>query len=146
MGEMPEHQWPTVVIDFKESLPSGEYLLVVIHLYLRYPEVDEVKSTSAKAIILKLDRIFATYSLPKKVKSDNGPPFNESDIIRRYFETLGIEYKTSTPVWPEGNLSVESFMKPLKKVIMTSVVKGKNCCQALQRFFLSYRSSPHTTT
>ena len=36
-------------------------------------------------------------------------------------------------------------MKPLKKVIMTSVVEEKNWRQALQRFLLSYRSSPHTT-
>ena len=104
-----------------------------------------MKSTSAQAIIPKLDRIFATHGLPKKVKSDNGPPFNGSDI-KRYFETLGIEYKTSTPIWPQGNSSVESFMKPLKKVTMTSVVEGKNWHQVLQMFLLSYRSSPHTTT
>ena len=81
-SDMPEHQWHTVGIDFKESLPSGEYILVVIDLYSRYPEVDIVKSTSAQAIIPKLDRIFATHGLPKKVKSDNGPPFNGSDIRR----------------------------------------------------------------
>ena len=145
MSDIPEHQWHTVGVDFKESLPSGEYLLVVIDLYSRYPEVDIVKSTSAQAIIPKLDRIFATHGLPKKVKSDNGPPFNGSDI-RRYFETLGVEHKTSTPIWPQGNSSVGSFMKPLKKVIITSVMEGKNWRQALQRFLLSYRSSPHTTT
>ena len=47
-----------------------------------------MKSTSAQAIILNLDRIFAMQGLPKKVKSDNGPLFNGSDI-RRYFETFG---------------------------------------------------------
>ena len=145
MSEMPENQWYTVGIDFKESLLSGECLLVVIELYSKYPEVDIVKSTSAKAIIPNLDRIFATHGLQKKVKSDNGPPFNGSNI-RRYFETLGIEYKTSTPIWPQGNSSTESFMKPLKKVIMTSVVEGKNWRQALQRLLKSYRNSPHTTT
>ena len=37
-------------------------------------------------------------------------------------------------------------MKPLKKVIMTSVVEEKNWRQDLRRFLLNYRSSPHTTT
>ena len=59
MSEMPEHQWHTVGIDFKESLPSGKYLLVVIDLYSRYLEVDIIKP--AQAIIPKLDIIFATH-------------------------------------------------------------------------------------
>ena len=79
MSEMPEHQWHTVGIDFKESLLSGEYLLIVIDLYSRCPEVDIVKSISAQAIIPKLDRIFATHGLPKTLKSDSGPPFKGSD-------------------------------------------------------------------
>jgi hypothetical protein len=39
---------------------------------------------------------------------------------------LGIEWKTSTPLWPQGNGNAESVMKPLGKVIKTSMLEGKN--------------------
>ena len=59
---------------------------------------------------------------------------------------LGIEWKTSTPLWPQGNGNAESVMKPLGKVIKTSMLEGKNWRQELQRFLLNYRSTPHATT
>ena len=37
-------------------------------------------------------------------------------------------------------------MKPLGKVIKTSMLEGKNWRQELQRFLLNYRSTPHATT
>ena len=47
------------------------------------PEIEEIEvvhSTSAKAVIPKLDRIFAAYDVPQVVKSDNGPPFNGGEF------------------------------------------------------------------
>ena len=39
-------------------------------------EVELLTSTSAKAVIPKLDAIFARQGVPDILKSDNGPPFN----------------------------------------------------------------------
>jgi hypothetical protein len=83
-------------------LPTGELILVAIDAYSRYPEVEIVHSTSAAALILKLDRIFSMHGIPYKVVSDNGPPFNGQEI-RRYTEIHGIEFVTVTPLWPQGN-------------------------------------------
>ena len=33
-----------------------------------------MQSTTAQAVILSLERIFATHGLPEKITSDNGPP------------------------------------------------------------------------
>ena len=63
-------------MDFYGPLPSGEYLLVVIDRYSRFPEVEIVKSTKASIIILKLDRIFSVHGIPNVIKTDNGSPFN----------------------------------------------------------------------
>jgi hypothetical protein len=49
-------------------------------------------------------------------------------------------------LWPQGNGNAESVMKPLGKVIKTSMLVGKNWRQELQRFLLNYRSTPHATT
>ena len=83
--------WQSLAIDFYGPVPrGGQYLLVVIDTYSKFPKVEIVKSTSAKACIPKLDHIFATHGIPLKIRTDNGPPFN-GDEFKRYMETLGIE-------------------------------------------------------
>ena len=64
---------------FLRALPSGEYLLVVIDRYIRFPEVEIVRSTKATTVIPKLDKIFATHGIPSVVKSDSGPPFKSEE-------------------------------------------------------------------
>ena len=80
MTPLPDGPWQQVSISFCEV--TGHYVLVVIDDYSRFPEVEIVHSTSAKAVLPKLDRIFATYSAPQVVKSDSGPPFNGHEFIR----------------------------------------------------------------
>ena len=46
---LPDRPWQRVDVDFSEPLPSGEYLLVIIDEYSRYPEVEFVRSTSAQS-------------------------------------------------------------------------------------------------
>ena len=75
-------------------------------LILRKKKKKIVTSTSGKACIPKLDRIFATHGIPRKIKTDNGPPFNGDDF-KRYTVALGIEWKTNTPLWTEGNENAE---------------------------------------
>ena len=138
--------WESVAIDFYGPIPqTGEYLLVVIDTYSKFPEVEIVNSTEARACIPKLDKIFATHGIPKKLKTDNGPLFNGHEY-ERYMNVLGIEWHTSTPHWPQGNANAESFMKPLGKLMKTAQIEGKKWKQELQRFLLSYRSTPHATT
>ena len=138
--------WYHVGIDFLGPIPnSQQYLLVVIDKYTKFPEVEIVHSTSAQAVIPKLDRIFATHGIPVKLTSDNGPPFNGTEF-ERYMKALNIDWKTSTPLWPQGNANVENFNKTLSKVLQTANLEERNWRQELQRFLLSYRATPHTTT
>ena len=91
----------------------GEYLLVVIDAYSRFPEVDIVHSTSAKTTINKLARIFAMHGIPRNLRSDNGPPFTSHDF-KTFMEEQGIRHQRTTPNWPQANAEAERFMKPLK--------------------------------
>lgn len=145
MTDMPKGQWETVHIDFYGPLPSGEYLLVAIDRYSRYPEVEIVRSTKASTVIPKLDQMFARHGIPIIIKSDNGPPFNSYEYIR-YLEALGIKASFSTPVWPQGNSEVERFMQPLGKALKTAVIEGRPWQQELNRFLLQYRTTPHVST
>ena len=60
---------------FCGPFPAGEYPFVVIDAYSQFLKVDIVHSTSASAIIPRMDRIFSNHGIPLIVRSDNGPPF-----------------------------------------------------------------------
>ena len=142
---LPEGPWKELKVDFYGPLPQDQYLLVVIDTYSRYPEVEHVTTTSARATIPKLDAIFARHGIPDEVKSDNGPPFF-GDEFTSYMKSLGIKHMTSTPLWPQGNATAEAFMKPLGKAICTAVLENRKWKQELYRFLLNYRTTPHATT
>ena len=48
-----------------------------------------------------------------------GPPFNGKEF-ETYVKTLGIEWTTITPLWPQGNAVVERFLKPIGKLLRNS--------------------------
>ena len=75
MSILPPEPWHTVHMDFCGPFPAGEYPFVVIDAYSQFLEVDIVHSTSASAIIPRMDRIFSTHGIQLIVRSDNGPPF-----------------------------------------------------------------------
>ena len=130
MNELPPKPWHTVHVDFCGPFSTGEYLLVVIDAYSRFPEVEIVKSTSAVSTIAKFERIFATHGLLHIIKSNNGPPFN-SNNIRLYMKENGIKHQRITPLWPQANSEVENFMKPMEKAIRAACIEkktgAKNC-------------------
>ena len=74
MTNLPEGPWQNISVDFCGPFPSGDYLLVPMDDYSRYPEVEILKSTSSKSTIPKLDKIFSAFGIPRQVKTDNGPP------------------------------------------------------------------------
>ena len=103
--------WDKLKIDFYGSLPSGQYILVIMDCYSRFPEVEILTSISAKNVIPKLDYILAWHGVPSKITPHNGPSF-QSHEFHRYMIMMGIKHTTSTLLWPQGNSEVEAFMKP----------------------------------
>lgn len=145
MSDLPRAPWTEVSADFCGPLPCGEYLLVVIDDYSRFPEVERITTTSAKATIPVLDKIFATHGIPEILKTDNGTPFNSQEFSD-FMAHLGIHHRKITPYWPKANAGAERFMKTLEKAIRTAHVEGKNWKQELYSFLRSYRATPHSTT
>ena len=96
-------------------MSNGEYLLVIIDEYSRYPEVEFVRSTSAQAVIPHLDRVFSTHRFPEMAKTDGGPPFNGHEY-HQYMQWAGIHTVVVSPEDPEANGLAENFMKAMKKV------------------------------
>ncbi len=67
MSKLPDGPWEKVDIDFCGPMPTGEYLIVLVDEYSRFPIVEIVRSITAKTVLAKLDKIFA-YSTRSEVR------------------------------------------------------------------------------
>ena len=145
MSPLPQGPWQELSMDFCSPFPNGDYLLVVTDDFSWFPEVEILRSTSAKVVIPYLDNIFARQGIPEMVRTDNGPPFN-SKSFQMFATQLGFRHRRITPVWPRANGEAERFMKTLEKAVRTAVIQGKNWRQELFTFLRQYRATPHSTT
>ena len=143
MSVLPDSPFDEVSVDFAHV--DGQTLLLVVDDYSRFPFVEPVSSTSASAVIPKLDQLFSTFGAPRVVKSDNGPPFNGEEFTK-FACVLGFKHRKVTPLWPRANGEVERFVKTLKKCIKAAKVEGRNWRKELQAILRNYRTTPHATT
>ena len=142
---LPSSPWTCLSMDFAGPFPSGDYLMIVIDDYSRYPEVEIIKSVSEKTVLPKLDQIFARQGLPKEIKSDNGPPFN-GKAFADYADECGFKHRKITPLWPEANGSAERAVQTVKNAIRAFVAEGADWKEKLPTFLRSYRATPHSAT
>lgn len=75
----PARPWQRVHIDFAGPFMNRTFL-IVIDAHSKWPEVIEMKSTTAQRTIGELRKLFAAYGLPEQVVSDNGPQFVSDDF------------------------------------------------------------------
>ena len=120
-------------------------LMVAIDEYSRFPEVEILTSTSARAVIPKLDAIYARQGIPDVLKSDNGPPFNSHEFTK-FVEHLGFQHRRITPYWPKSNGEAEYFMRTLGKCTRSAHAEGGNWKPDLHKFLRQYRATPHSKT
>ena len=97
MSELPEGSWQQVSMDFCGPLPAGEYILVIVDEYSRYPVVEVVTLTSAKTVLPVVDKVFSMFGVPISVKTDNEPPFNGNDLAN-FAKYLGFRNRKITPL------------------------------------------------
>ena len=107
--------------------------------------VEPVTSTSASAVIPKLDQMFTIFGTPNVVKSDNRPPFNDEDFSK-FAKVLGFKHRKVTALWPRANGEVERFVRTLKKSVKTAKAQGLPWRKEVQVFLRNYRTTPHMTT
>ena len=105
------------VYGFYGPLPSGEYVLVVIDEYSRFPEIDitTVRPPLQKPCCRSLIASYPHLGLPSVLKTDNGPPFT-SKTFNDYCRLMGIKHQLITPRHPRANGLVEYFNRMVKKV------------------------------
>ena len=110
MSYLPCGPWEAVTTDFYGPMKSGEYLLSIIDEYSRFPIVKVVNSTSAKCAIPVYHKIFSEFGIPKKLKSDNGAPFNSHEF-QRFSKYIGFHHQKITLFHPQVNGMIKVFNK-----------------------------------
>ena len=65
-----------------------------------------------------METLINTYTIPQKitVRCDNGSQF-ESNLIREYFKSKGVEQEFTKPATPEQNAHIELYHSILERVI-----------------------------
>ena len=93
----------------------------------------------------RLKHIFASYGTPRRIESDNGPPFNSKEFSGDAMQG-GIQHHKVTPLHPRANCEAESFVRVLNKTEQIASLQGKNRFErqnAMQDMLIPYRSTPH---
>ena len=110
--------------------------------------VESVPSTDFQTNKEKMKHIFATYGTPRRIESDNGPPFNSKEL-NEFAKQEGFQHHRVTALHPRANGEVERFMQTLNKTEQIANLQGKNRLDrrnAVQDMLIAYRSTPHPAT
>lgn len=107
-------------------------MYLVYDAHSNYPEVEELNSTTALAVISKLSTIFARHGIPLVVLNDNGPQFTSREFMIMTYNML------LSPRFPQSNgLAEEEVQKCTMK---------KTCCAGGEFYFWTEQSHEATRT
>ena len=135
----------TINLDFLGPFTNGRYIFEMIDQRTKYPDVEFMRSTSARNVIFALEWFFSLYGISDNIVSDNGPTFISYEL-QGYFTSKGLKHHKTCPLWPQANGQVERFMPSLNKVSQTAFLERKDWKLEIYKFLFSYRNCPHTTT
>ena len=110
----PSRPWQRVHVDFAGPL-KGSMFFVLVDAHSKWPEVVEMKTTSAMKTIEVMRALFAAYELPEQVVSDNGPQFS-SEEFKDFMKGNHIKHMLSTPYHPSTNGLAERFIQTSRKL------------------------------
>ena len=130
---IPSRPWDTISIDHSGPYPDGHYNLVLIYKRTRYPVVEPVASTNFQACKERLKHIFASYGTPRRIESDNEPPFNSKEFSQFAIQE-GFQHHKVTPLHPRENGEAERFMRMLNKTEQIASLQGKNDLRDRMRY------------
>ena len=85
--ELINRPWAKLGVDLCEH--DGRQLLVVVHYYSNFPEVDQIRVTTSTSIIKSLSIIFAHYGVPDDHAQSNGKAETSMKAIKRLQKSEG---------------------------------------------------------
>ena len=142
----PPQVWSRVHMDFAGPFWNSKWLLL-IDAKSKFPlVVDMNNNTTATALINALDNAIDWFGPPHSLVSDNGPPFNSSQM-KQFYEKYNIDHITTPPYHPASNGIIERLVRSFKESMVKQQQSGEtNKHAAVRNFLRTYRWTPHTST
>nr|XP_046472602.1 uncharacterized protein K02A2.6-like [Neodiprion pinetum] len=149
-AKVPIHLWEPATrpferihIDFAGPF-MGVILFILVDAYSKWPEIRVVKNMLASTTIDVCTDIFAQFSFPEVLVSDNGGTYISSEF-ESFLKLRGIAHKFSAPHHPASNGQAERFVQMIK-FALKKVDDKKNVNASLRKILIQYRNTPHSTT
>ncbi|XP_058465077.1 uncharacterized protein K02A2.6-like [Malaya genurostris] len=135
--------WQRVHVDFAGPI-DGEYYLLAVDSFSKWPEIVQTRRITAVATISILRSLFARLGMPVMLVSDNGTQFTSVEFAN-FCALNGIEHVTTAPFHPQSNGQVERFVDTFKRAVKKIQEGRGSIAEALDTFLLTYRSTPNRT-
>nr|CDJ86255.1 RNA-directed DNA polymerase (reverse transcriptase) and Integrase domain containing protein [Haemonchus contortus] len=135
----PLTPWTRVHADFAGPL-DGNFYLVIVDAFSKWPEIIQMNSMTTSATIKVLTKVFAQFGNPHTLVTDNGTQFTSATFVD-FCRRRGIKHVRSPPFHPQSNGQAERFVDTFKRGL--AKLKGEEpTTEALQAFLMAYRSTP----
>ncbi|RVE45154.1 hypothetical protein evm_010177 [Chilo suppressalis] len=141
---VPDRVWERIHLDFAGPF-EGKFWLVLADALSKWIEVKPMTRTTTAHLRQELDDIFTIFGLPQFIMSDNGPQFI-SQQFQRFYKERGIIHMRSSPYHPRTNGLAEKLVRTFKSRMSSSTNESDGLRARLNKFLLSYRTTPHSTT
>ena len=90
--------------------------LVIVDAHNKWPDIFEMRDTTAAETVATLRSLFARMGLPERVVSDNGPQFVFGEF-KHFTEINGIRHVTGAPYHPSTNGLAENMIQSFKNAV-----------------------------
>ena len=98
---------------------KGKTYNLLVDYYSHFVEIQHLQSTTTSSIISFLKPMFARYSIPVTLISDNGPQFTSAEM-RQFAEIYGFYHITSSPNYPQANGQAEQTVRTIKNLLQNA--------------------------
>ena len=142
----PAGPWQRIHVDFLGPV-NGHMFMIVVCAYSKWPEVIvKNEGVTASQTIEALRSLFAIWSLPLHLHSDNGVQFT-SKQFELFMKANGIHHTTSAVYHPSSNGQAERFVATFKRALKTMDADTNSSLQTkIARFLITYRNATNSST
>jgi transposase InsO family protein len=129
------------------SKKGNRFIVTVVDSFSKWAEAFPVRNHNAETIArLLVDRVFATFGIPKQILSDRGPEF-ESTLFAALCKLMRIDKIRTTAYKASTNGLVERFHSTLNSMIAKVVSEDQYDWDVhLPTILAAYRASRHEST
>ena len=95
--------------------------------------------------ISSLSKMFATHGFPYTVTRDTSSHF-VAESFETFLKDNGIKHLKTTPLWPRPMVRLKAKKRSLLKRMLKAQVEGKGWKEAVMKYLVASRNTPHQST